>query len=498
MTRERRLAAAAGCLAALATATAALAQVRELTPDEQSALAVRFAPYIRTTTQNGDHEPSHPTNWDWFVRRSTMVRGYQHDDGTSHGCAGQGTWDSWPNGDVVQVFQPTSDPASLLSAPCADLSGACETDAGGNPIPRTPSAHVDHHYALHLNTDGDRRGEDWNAVANEGHGIYAHVEEIAGPDGLSDTDLVNIEYSILWAYNDAYCSHHHGDITTMTVVYDRAADLLTRITYSVHGDAILSFRLSHPNLLQLRVLTGQDDDGHPQSMNAARLWLFTEDQYQQGSKWHSPGDTMVELAQDPTTKRYEHPVAYAEFTSHELWPNVSGKLASAPAHGGDGFAFLPAKVQVLGTVSHPNLEHAPFLFFNGKFGTDPNSIMMHRSWYWPGGRPGNPFAIPPDAFTDQDPYIDMTATMTWPPMAEFVGAAPTLYVSRLGASQPVIGDPKAPFPDLAAAWSFAPCGATVSIDAGAYPGPWILDRQCGGQRGVTVMAPNGVVTLGSP
>jgi len=115
VTRERRLAAAAGCLAALATATAALAQVRELTPDEQSALAVRFAPYIRTTTQNGDHEPSHPTNWDWFVRRSTMVRGYQHDDGTSHGCAGQGTWDSWPNGDralrCVAYYSTNANPA---------------------------------------------------------------------------------------------------------------------------------------------------------------------------------------------------------------------------------------------------------------------------------------------------------------------------------------------------------------------------------------------------
>src|SRR5262249_10239495 len=133
-----------------------------------------------------------------------------------------------------------------------------------------PSGQHDLGYALYLKSAADRNGEDWSAIIQNGDGLYAHVQEIGDANG-NDTNLVNIEYSILWAYNDGVCSQHHGDITSVVLVYDRAADRVTRMTYSIHGSTLLIFRTALPDKFTADTLPGTAPSGTKISRPAIAL-----------------------------------------------------------------------------------------------------------------------------------------------------------------------------------------------------------------------------------
>jgi hypothetical protein len=216
----------------------------------------------------------------------------------------------------------------------------------------------------------------------------------------------------------------------------------------------------------------------------------------------------VYFASDPSSGLFEHPVVFAENNSHELWPNASGKITEAASHAGDGVSFLPSKVQVLGTLEQPAAAHAAFLYFNGKFGTDPQPIALHRTWLWRDwtqrGVSGS-IRIPDNRFTDKDPYCRAGDSecaapdrLRWPPAPEFVDVSPRLFVGPGSNLIARFDDPSAPFHDMYSALSFAPCGGQIVLSSGTYSVPIALSRPCGGvesSHGIVLSAAGGPVTL---
>jgi hypothetical protein len=323
-----------------------------------------------------------------------------------------------------------------------------------------------------------------------------------------DSVLVNIEYTVVWARNVADLNQHDGDITTVSLVYDRGIDLLTRVVYSIHGCVIEEFRIAAPTGIALSGVAGLNERFGAIVDPAAQVGVLPHvDEYQHdlGCPFvcglcfgcHSPSDTYVYLARDPLTLRYEHPVVFLEEGAHEPWPNPSGGVCSAPAHDGTGVSFLPDSLEVLGTLGAGPVDgqqptdnivatDTAFVFFNGKFGTDPTGIMLHRSWYWPEGRASNRYKIRAGAFTDTEQYTTYTSVV-WPPRHET--GQRTAYVDgrARGTFDGSIG---APYPDPMTAASFLAAYGTMSVAAGTYPGAAVLTRAC------AIEARGGAVTLG--
>ena len=421
------------------------------TSDE--ALAQRFRPYIKTTLSGGKDEPYHPATWQWIVVRSNLFRG----------------------SDVVTPYTQFSNDLLALANPA--LKGNFSVDNAGMSDPQL---------TLSLASADAVSGEPWQDVIHQGHGLYAHVEHIP------QSPLVNIEYTILWPRNDAIGSHHDGDITTMVVVYDSQADLVSRVTYSIHGCLLLAYGLTAPASVSFENLGGRDEHMQPSQTEAIRVEISDSQAGTDRSGLCSgaySSEQHLFFVRDPQTQRFEHPVAFAENSAHELWPNASGFLSLAPAHDGDGVSFLPDSVHVLGTLQAPTMVDFPFLFYNGKFGDDPQAIVLHKTWYWPCGRDKNPW-IAMDRFSDSDPYQKL-GSLPWPPTVP-VGFAGTIRVSprEAGPASPfeVVGS--RPMQGLAVAATLAPSGSTLQLGPGHYRESLTLGRP------MTLVAEGGVVILG--
>lgn len=450
--------------------TSTVLSLQALTLSEQQALAQRFRPYIKTTLSNANTnypEACRPCSWQWFVKHCYMTDA---------------------NGNTVTNIDLWNHPEQLTNPPLADVSF---------PL----AALIDPGYKLHLRSSSYQGGEPWDDVIGSGHGIYAHVEEI-------DATTVSIEYTILWAFNSSIIDYHDGDITTITVVYDWGCDLLTRVTYLMHGCVIEQFLTASPDGISIEPLYGYDASLNPTTITAAKLTISLPREYQHaaqcpgcGSGWcHSPSGLYVYFARDPVSLLFEHPVIYAEYGAHEPWPNREGSLLTVPAHDGDGVSFLPATVEVLGTPPDLNTNDIPFVHYNGIMGTDPKAIIFHRSWFWTNGPANNYYHIPDFRFVDSwNPYASLTDdqfgyTIPWPPVPEFPCFSPpcpwtTIFVAP-AAIVPYNGSVAHPFPDPTTANSFVPKGGTMSVLAGLYPGPAVLSRAC------TVVARGGTVSIG--
>lgn len=449
-------------------------------------LAIRFRPYIKTTRDHGHGETIRPASWQWFLGKVSLVIDYEPTRDFNCLAGTKGTDDQWPDGDIVE--RPKQDqpglmdsnylathPSAILSPPGADV----------RPSGTPPQASVNQGYALHLDDKSvGEQGEPWSTVVTTGDGFYAHAEEIPDQNG-GYTGLVNIEYTVIWPYNAGMCSYHHGDMTTMTVVYDRASDLITRLTYSAHGVILQVFQIAPTPQVRVVTLKGMDDNGNVQSVRAAQVLMTSL--VEAGDDHFTPGDAYIYLAQDPETNRFEHPVVYAEYNSHEFWPNPTGKELTVASHDGDGFSFLASKlIEDLGTVANPNMNDAPFLFFNGAWGTDPRPVMQHKTWFWPKGRANNPYLI--SKFTDGDPYVSdfttfdthyVNGSITWPPASAYTDPSTAIVYVDPAASPSQWGlfnDPSRAFHDLDTAFSFLPNGGTLVLLGGTYPSPVVLDR----------------------
>lgn len=406
----------------------------QLTASEQQALAQRFRPYFKTSLEDNQAEPVHPCNWQWFVGHCNLKI----------------------NDEIVVLTaqQLASNPARLIEPSGADIRKSPLTSPG---------------YILILSDFAYASGEPWDRVIHQGHGIYAHVEEI-------DHNLVNIEYSVLWPYNlTTFTGDHYGDLTTMTVIYDKGCDKLVRVTYVTHGSVIQTFRITHPSEIQFVRLSGQDLNGQPTIIDTAQLEIPDADEHQDGPWLHSPCDpAIVYLAKDPVSSRYEHPVVYVEWGAHEFWPAPCGSFTSVPNHNGDGLSFLPDVVQILGTLDDPEPAHIPFMYYNGKVGDDPQALLLHRTFYWPEGRDRNRYGIPESRFTDRSPY-EPHDQVAWPPTHDCSGGPQFVYVDRRNTGL-INGTSQHPFRTVAQALAFVPLGGSIVIAPGSYPENLTISR----------------------
>lgn len=187
--------------------------------------------------------------------------------------------------------------------------------------------------------------------------------------------------------------------------------------------------------------------------------------------WGAPSasDAYIMLAKDPESGLYEHPVAIYDEGSHENWPNSTGYLTGSNKDGG-GVSFLPNKATYLGSVERPEPEHAPFLFYNGKFGNDPQAIALHKTLLWPGGRESNALVahhIAATRFTDADPYEEH-GDLEWPPGATSAATDVFVVPGSVAEGETFTGTQANPYPGLDAALSLAPAGSTVWLATGVY------------------------------
>lgn len=545
----------------LALGWQAAAQSTPPTLQDKVMLANRFRPFVMTSLNGNGPETFRPATWQWLVARSTLVQGYE-----SYPCIHNvirinfGSDDHWPQGSSVSLAGKVVDTAALSENQGLILEVPNASVVGVNGTLVKPA------YALHLNdappgTEDYKHGEPWADVLSSGDGFYAHVEQIKDLSG-NPLPLYNIEYTIFWAYNSSYCDNHNGDITTMVVVYDKRIDQITRVAYSVHGTAIEQFNIAKANQYDSYALLWQDAMGAVQSVPSISFEIADDRQYQQGND-HSPGTPVVYFVPDPDTGLYEHPVAMAEVGGHEMWPNTTGSVIAASAHFAEGLSFLTPKAVVIqganGATSPSGMKmlqndtfndpNAPFLYFSGLMGTDPNPPMRHRTWYWPEGRVGpqagvpvdcskpattavtplNRFKLPDNMFTDPelyDPYCPLktdTATFNWPPDSDYAGEAPYVVVSSQVLPLPMTSQPagrsgvksslnakvqmppakmnidSAPFADVLVALSVTPCGGVMKLEPGKYHVPFTLKRQCSSGSDsngpITFVAKSGPVML---
>jgi hypothetical protein len=526
----------------------AMAQSTPPTLQDKVMLANRFRPFIMTSLNGNGPETFRPATWQWLVAHSTLVQGYE-----PYPCIhnviriNQGSDDVWPQGSPVSLAGKVVDTAALSQNPGLILEIPNGSVVGINGTLANPT------YALHLNDaptgkEDYKHGETWADVLSAGDGFYAHVEQIKDVSSGNPLPLYNIEYTILWAYNSSVCDNHNGDITTMVVVYDKSIDLITRVIYIPHGQAIEQFNVAKAVQYDSYPLQWQDATGTVQSISSISFEIGKDRQYQQGGAPHSPGTPVVYFVPDPETGLYEHPVAMAEVGGHEMWPNTTGKMMAAAAHFGEGVSFLPPKA-ALGLQTQDGLTlspsgmkmlqndtfndpNAPFLYFSGLMGTDPNPPMRHRTWYWPEGRVGpkptltplNRFHLPDSMFTDQDPYVKLTAdtaTFNWPPDSDYTGEMPYVVVSskvqpiklksqpagRSGVKHTLdaktqmpparMNVDSAPFADVLTALSVTPCGGVLELESGTYHVPFTLSRRCpnGSNGPIKFVAKGGPVLL---
>jgi hypothetical protein len=459
-----------GRLIALTSSLWAASAHAQLALDAQFYYAMRFRPVIKTTLDEGRDEPFHPVSWKWFVTHTEVDL---LSDLESKGLV-----------PLIPVNELNQHPELILSLPNADAVATSKALAPGQTLP-------DPGYGMRFYDPAFEGGEPWSDVIHKGDGIYAHVEEIP------NTHQINIEYTVLWTYNFADFSVHDGDITTVTAIYDKDSDLLVRLTYSIHGCLLQSFRIANPYTIGFRDIPGLGESGTSDTIRAAIVFVSTNDRAYSADGYcdvgFSASDPYVYLAADPDTGLYEHPVVFSEEGSHEPWPNESGAIYSVPAHTGDGVSFLPDCIDVLGTLAAPYPPDVPFLQFNGKWGSDPEGLIFHKSWFWPEGRANNHLFIPDNRFADKDPY-DPAAGLGWPPQPENTHGAEVLYVDPKALDAQVvsaINNSLLTFPGLIPALSFVPKNGVLALDAGSYDGPVKITRP------VQLVARGGRVTIGT-
>jgi hypothetical protein len=203
------------------------------------------------------------------------------------------------------------------------------------------------------------------------------------------------------------------------------------------------------------------------------------------------------LVADPASPepRYEHPVVFVENGSHESWPNSTGRIIDGGGHNGKGPSWLPSSVPVLGSYATPTAGNTPVLHYNGKFGTDGASIVLHRSWCWPhnenwptANKPngecsqndaGIPDSVQQSMFSDLNPYqtfgpvknnpiynaLEVVGTTKWPQVVKADSGDYYAVPNRQAGD----GSSAHPYGGLDVAMSFTPARSTMHLGAGKYP-----------------------------
>jgi hypothetical protein len=309
---------------------------------------------------------------------------------------------------------------------------------------------------------------------------------------------VNIDYTIVWALNrdEGRFNVHDGDLTSMVVLYDPTIDRVVRLTYSMHGCLLAAYQFVSGQKVTMTFIDGKNINLASTSELVTKVDIgdAQEGDDHSGSLcsgWYSP-EQHVFFSSDPKSHLFEHPAVFAENGTHELWPNASGFVSLGGGHAGDSVSYLPQRVEVLGSFAEPTKVDAPFVHYNGTFGSDPASLVLHRTWCWPDTCDQNNANIPDTEahtrFSDMNPYREHLGHLVWPPTVDespknvFVAAADT----KEGT-----GSINSPFLGLNAALSFTPAGSTLNLRSGHYVWSGPL-RLC---RAITLKAQDGPVTI---
>jgi len=373
------------------------------------------------------------------------------------------------------VFQPTPGEGgpgpALLTFPNADVRYHSDVPDAQDGSACTTST-FNPYLGLKWNTSDDYSGgQQWSDVKKHGYGIYAHIEQINEPGmPVGANDLYNIEYFILYPFNrgltnqlceaanlvhDHEWADHDGDLDpAVTLVYSKSLDQIIRATYSEHGEIIMVYDFMNDNatVLQRVVLSGTSLSGQYGGENVSAQEVAVNQIYLDEGPGGIPydihfagpcpfclptgfdfrnfykptdGNNYVYFVQDPDTGRFEHIADFAEYGAHEMYPAQSGDTFCLPNHNGDGTSFLPDQVTYLGRLSdqmdkaHPTGD-APFIFFNGKWGSDPQPPIMHGQWYYPilnrSRCVGGSACIPQHRIAD--PSLYQTFSPNYPPGVE--------------------------------------------------------------------------------
>lgn len=118
-------------------------------------------------------------------------------------------------------------------------------------------------------------------------------------------------------------------------------------------------------------------------------------------------NNIVQLAQDPGTKLYIHPVVYVEWGGHEFFPTSDWDYTLASAHNGTGkYHYIAAGVPNIGEIGEVNLptEQAQLVTsFAGYWGFSgpgsqngpPQGPPLHKQWMWDPDMPADLLALRP-------------------------------------------------------------------------------------------------------
>ncbi len=120
-------------------------------------------------------------------------------------------------------------------------------------------------------------------------------------------------------------------------------------------------------------------------------------------------NNIVQLAQDPGSGKFVHPVVYVEWGGHEFWPTWAWSLEFASKHGGDSkksYRYIVQSPLNVGEVGNPmpGVAQAPFVTgfagFWGYYGWEnqnkpPQGPPLHAEWLWYPGTDPNLLKVRP-------------------------------------------------------------------------------------------------------
>jgi hypothetical protein len=369
-----------------ATATA------EARPDSNyslSEVANKYRPFFKFSMDHGEEEDYRPCSWQWFYQHSDIEDSYIS------------AYDSDGNPIYSTNHYPMGGDYSIVLTHSDDLNNS--SDVRNN--------HFSEGWFI-VNTDDADHGQTWDEV-NQGAGTYCHATYLSDLYPNLGAYAYNLEYWVLFGYNQTtycpptYTCNHKADLVCIQMVI--AQNRIVRISFMQHGDAIQIYDLPEVNTGVYVSLQGKDFNGDTHGEGATKVtalrWHQEGPDYVFRSYSHSdPYIYLASIGQGSTSPN--HPYIFFEWGTHEPWPNDTGTYPGTPNHGGDSYSVYPYPEPV--TLLDENND-APFIFFGGKYETDPAGIMLHKPWFLPIGN------VLSHSRPDMDPYKDYKGDITWPP-----------------------------------------------------------------------------------
>ena len=369
-----------------------------LADDVEHSLLGLYAPLMLYANDHGGDEPYRPIDVLDYIRDSTLV--------------------SQVPGATSLTNTHLQSPNTILD-PDPNVKNAAQISASQDPttLPKR--------WLLSPSSQG-KTGADWNVVLTDRHvGLYGHVLRVA-PAQVGDPVLASelstkfggnkwiykIEYWQFYGYSHDYqapwysnfigfwipllfgnIADHDGDWCSVQLYIDPDVSspdaAILAIYHYAHG---LQFRFDLSKLVQtskvnnpvynIRQLEGPNRDKgvdlqlHAKNTDGAAL---------------NAQDNLVQLAMDPTSQLFVHPVVYVEWGGHEFWPSTGWRYYGAGKHNGTGKAYFAATPPNVGEVGQP-MPGVPaasvvvqFAGFWGYFGPENNpgpGPTLHQEWLW--------------------------------------------------------------------------------------------------------------------